>query len=517
MTRRFVQVFVPGLVLAIMGFPLAVGFAVLAGVPPMMMVLTSVYSALFNAALSSSRYGNGGPNTLIALMTGAALSHYAPAESSMYLGYVFSLNIMIGVAQLIMAWLFTKFDPLDYVNRVVLDGLTVGAGIAFLFSAIAPALGFAPGSSEQWSGYNVYVLLSYALQEHSVSAAIWISGATVGTGLLFSRVQIWAKYSMLIGLGAGIAVAFALFNPATYESVGLLHAPLLATSIPDFRQVSWPILLELTQDALMISIVGALQTLVIAKNTLHKDDIYSPSAEMLSQGAQHLFMGFFQGAPGSSSFSKSTLMRDLHGGRGALVFSALVMLFLVYGLGHWLAAVPLSALAGCMVLAALGMLTPSKYRQHCAADKPTLAVFALTAISTIFLNIQTGLLLGVTLSLWRTLLAVSSPSIVMWNDNASNVLHIQVKGAISFVSSAYLVKAVRRSLPQGHGITQVVLDVSHAQLHEDGYHGLIEVCLAADGTSFLLSTSSAQEKLITNWKKTHSALSSAEVKVTLAA
>lgn len=513
MMTRFQQMLAPGLASAIMGLPLAVGFAVLAGVPPMVMVLTSVYSALFNALLSSSRYGNGGPNTLVALMTGAALSHYAPVESSMYMGYVFALTIIIGIVQLLMAWLFTKFDPLDYVSHVVLDGLTVGAGIAFLFSAIAPSLGFAPGGPEQWSGYNVYVLISHALQGYGETAAIWISGITIGIGLIFARVKKCSKFSMLIGLGAGIAVALVMFDSSAYESIGLLHAPFLATSIPDFRQVSWPILLQLVGSAVMIAIVGALQTLVIAKNTLHKNDTYSPSAEMLSQGTQHIFMGFFQGAPGSSSFSKSTLMRDLHGGRGALVLSAIVTLLLVYGLGYLLSATPLPALAGCMVLAALGMLAPSQYKKHYHAGTQAFVLFALTALSTVFINIQTGLFLGVTLSLWMTLLAGSAPCIVMRHENGGNALHILVKGSVSFISSAKLAKAIRRSLPKGHGLSQVTLDLSHAHLHADGYHGLVDVCVAAEGANLVISASPIQEEMVDTWKAAHLPLSLAEVRI----
>lgn len=515
MMRGFRQILAPGLASAVMGLPLAVGFAVLAGVPPMVMILTSVYSALFNALLSSSRYGNGGPNTLVALMTGAALSHYAPVESSMYMGYVFALTIIIGIIQLMMAWLFIKFDPLDYVSPGVLDGVTVGAGVAFLFSAIAPSLGFATGGPEQWSGYNVYVLISHALQGRAETAAICIAGVTVGVGLILTQVKKWTRISMLVGLSAGIAIALIVFDSSSYESVGLLHAPFLATSLPDFRQVSWPILLQLVESAVVIAIVGALQTLVIAKNILHKDDTYSPTAEMLSQGSQHIFMGFFQGAPGSSSFSKSTLMRDLHGGRGALVLSALVTLFLVYGLGHWLSAIPLPALAGCMVLAALSMLAPSQYKKHYRAGKQAFVLFALTALSTIFINIQTGLFLGVALSLWMTLLAGSVPYITMREEDG-NALHIRVQGSVTFISSAKLARTIRRSLPKGHGLSQVTLDISQAHLHKDGYYCLVDICLAADGANVLISASSIQQELIDLWRTDHLKLALADIQITRA-
>ncbi|MGB5200680.1 MAG: SulP family inorganic anion transporter [Sedimenticolaceae bacterium] len=99
---RIVDVIVAGTVSALTAFPLSIGFTLLAGVPPFVMILSSIYSAVFNAALAG-RYGIGGPNTAVAMLTGAALAPFAPAESGLYLGYVFALCVLVGVYQLALA------------------------------------------------------------------------------------------------------------------------------------------------------------------------------------------------------------------------------------------------------------------------------------------------------------------------------------------------------------------------------------------------------------------------------
>jgi hypothetical protein len=49
--RRAAEMASAGTVSALTAFPLSIGFALLAGVPAYVMILTSVYSAAFNATL----------------------------------------------------------------------------------------------------------------------------------------------------------------------------------------------------------------------------------------------------------------------------------------------------------------------------------------------------------------------------------------------------------------------------------------------------------------------------------
>ena len=132
---RIGEVFVAGTVSALTAFPLSIGFSLLAGVPPAVMVLASIYSAIFNAVLAG-RYGVGGPNTAVAMLTGTALMPFAPAESSLYMGYVFALCVLVGVYQLLFALMLRKVDFMDYVSTTVIDGITFGIGVVFVLTSL---------------------------------------------------------------------------------------------------------------------------------------------------------------------------------------------------------------------------------------------------------------------------------------------------------------------------------------------------------------------------------------------
>ncbi|MGB5494056.1 MAG: SulP family inorganic anion transporter [Sedimenticolaceae bacterium] len=129
------------------------------------------------------------------------------------------------------------------------------------------------------------------------------------------------------------------------------------------------------------------------------DEDYRPDREMFSQGLQHIFMGFFSGAPGSNSFNESALNRELGGGRVALLVSAAVTVLMVQLAGDVVASIPMRALGGAMVLVGLGMLSLKKYRQHLRSGLSGHLLFALPAALAVIMDIQSALFIGFGLSL----------------------------------------------------------------------------------------------------------------------
>jgi len=163
LNERIGEVFVSGTVSALTAFPLSIGFALLAGVPPVVMILASIYSAIFNAALAG-RYGVGGPNTAVAMLTGAALMPFAPAETSLYMGYVFALCVLVGIYQLLFALMLRKIDLMDYVSTTVIDGITFGIGGVFVMTSLWMAAGLGQPGGAQWTVFHALMSIDRALE-----------------------------------------------------------------------------------------------------------------------------------------------------------------------------------------------------------------------------------------------------------------------------------------------------------------------------------------------------------------
>lgn len=424
--QRIGNIFLTGTVSALTAFPLSIGFALLAGVPPSVMILASIYAAIFNATLAG-RYGVGGPNNAVAILTGVALTPFAPAESDLYMGYVFALCVMVGIYQLLFALVLRKVDLMDYVSTTVIDGITLGIGAVFVLMSLWIASGLAQPGGYQWVVFEALMSIDRVLDGSSSNAALLVSGTTIFTGLLCWQFKRLKRYGILVGLVVGFAVAQFLESKIDLEYVGWISMPLLPTSLPDFRQVSWPVIFSLAGGpALAIALVGMLQTLSIAKAIRDADEAYQPNREMLSQGLQHLFMGFFSGAPVSNSFNKSALNRDLGGGRISQIFAAVVTIGTIYLAGGIVANIPMSALGGAMILVGFGMLNLMKYRHHLVAGMANSLLFFLPAAMVVVVNIQSALLIGFVLSLLAHFWKVSRPNIVVEEHVARDGRHVSV-------------------------------------------------------------------------------------------
>lgn len=424
--QRFGNTFLSGAVSALTAFPLSIGFALLAGVPPAVMILASIYAAIFNAALAG-RYGVGGPNNAVAILTGAALTPFAPVESDLYMGYVFALCVLVGIYQLLFALVLRKIDLMDYVSTTVIDGITFGIGAVFVLMSLWIASGLAQPSGSQWIVFHALMSVDRILDGSGNNSALLISGITISTGLICWQFRRLKRFGILLGLAAGFTLAQFLEGKTELEHVGWISMPLLTTSLPDFRQVSWPVIFSLAGGpALAIALVGMLQTLSIAKAIRDPGEEYRPNREMLSQGLQHLFMGFFSGAPVSNSFNKSALNRDLGGGRSSQLLAAVVTIGMIYMAGGIVASIPMSALGGAMILVGFGMLNLMKYRHHLETGMANTLLFFLPAAMVVVMNIQSALLIGFALSLLAHFWKVSKPNIVVEEHVARDGRHVSV-------------------------------------------------------------------------------------------
>lgn len=436
------QALLSGGLTAVSAFPLSIGFALMAGVPPGVMVLTSLYAGLINA-LCGGRYGVGGPNTAVALLTGAAIMPFAPPETDLYMGYVYALCVLVGAYQLLFAAILTRIDLMDYVSTTVIDGITWGIGVLFILGSIWLAAGLAQPGGAQWPVFHALMAVDRILDGNASRVALEVAGITLLTGWLAGFFRRLKRANILVGLACGCLWAAFLPVDAQLERVGWVAPPLFIPSLPDFRQVSWPVVFALAGGAApAIALVGALQSLSIAKALRDPGEPYRPAREMFGQALTNLWSGFFMGAPASNSFNKSSVMY-IFGGGGALahLFAVAVTALMVYGLADIVAYVPMSALGAALILAGLAMVAPGRYAHHFRRGRAAAGMFCLPAVLVVILDIQSALFIGVAVSIVAHFVHFSRGGIDWQLGNGR--LRVAVSGAFFFVSSARLENRIR--------------------------------------------------------------------------
>lgn len=465
--KKIVNRILAGIAISVVAFPLSIGFAVIAGVPAEIMITASIFAAFFNAIFAKSNYGIGGPNTAVALIIGAAVASFAPREGDLYLGYVLALTVMVGVIQLVFSLILRKIDIMDYVSNTVINGLAMGIGAIFVLSSINMASGLAADVPNQWIILNAFSSFVLMAEGDANYYAMIVSSVTIITGIICWQIKFLKSFAVLVAVVIGLVIGNVLdgMYSTRLELVGWLDLNLLATSLPDFRLVSWPVLIQLAGAAVAIAIIGTLQTLSIAKAIRAPGDEYHPVREIFSQGFQHIVMGFFFGCAGSNSFNKSALAYDLGADKWSMIVSAIFTFILVIGFTAIVAAIPMAVLGGCLVLVGLGMMNPFKYTQFFKAGKLQLFVFLLSALSVVVLSIQSAIFIGALCSIALHFMKIARLKIDIKNE-IKNTLVLKLSGAFFFVTGAKLNKRIQRTFDKeySNAVDKVFVDLRDAMI-----------------------------------------------------
>jgi MFS superfamily sulfate permease-like transporter len=178
---------------------------------------------------------------------------------------------------------------------------------------------------------------------------------------------------------------------------------------------------------------------------------------------QHLFLGFFNGAPVSNSFNKSAFLKEMHGGKLALIVSAIFTALFVSQFGAIIAAIPMPALGGCLILVGMSMINPLRYKAHVQSGSLRMTVFLASAMSVVLLNIQTAIFIGAMLSIGLHFISFSNPDIRIIAEDRK--LIIRVTGSFFFVSGAKLYTRVYHQLVRDQKQRYERIDVNLKESH----------------------------------------------------
>lgn len=261
-------------------------------------------------------------------------------------------------------------------------------------------------------------------------------GLNVQASTLLPRLQeIWAEraasnpYSALLGLGVlavivlceklaawlpGALIAFALATAAVVvfglESRGVAVLGPLPKGLPPWPgfELSWTDLRSLIPLALIIALIVMMQTATVSRS-FRDPDSREPDVgrDYLGLAGANLLAGLAGTFPVNASPPRTAIVVE-SGGRNpvaGLVAAALVLGLALFGTGI-LARVPEAAFAGVLLFVAGRILRTGLIVQIARQSMPEFALVLLTALAVAVLPIESGVAIGIALSLlhgiWMT-------------------------------------------------------------------------------------------------------------------
>jgi len=414
--------------------------------------------------LNSSRYAVGGPNSATAVLISVAVTPFAPQMGDLYVGYVASLALLVGLWQILFASIFAKYHITDYFNNDIIEGLILGIGVLFVLATMYMVLGLPQLSYTQWLVFDMASLAIGTVAGEGSYFAVTMGVVTILTGILVRRTKM-KRYSVVIALMVGFITMLVLehFYSFSVERVGWINLGLV-TSLPDLRQVSFPMIANLIAPAFVIAIIGILQALTVAKAIRGENEEFNPLKDVFSQGIQNIFVAFLHGAPSANSINKSVAKKELNSGSRALLYSAAFTVVLVVFLDFILAYIPLAILGGVLFLSGMSMINAKKIKRYMFSNKKTATIFFTTAFLVVVVDIYTAVVFSLLATFVINIISLSkvSTSATIKDDNS---LIMSVEGTIISHSFSRIHRHFNRVY--NDSIKDVVFDIRNANLHAE--------------------------------------------------
>jgi len=373
-----------GVTVAFVALPLALAFGVASGAGAAAGLVTAIVAGAVAAVL-------GGSNLQISGPTGAMTVVLLPIVAQFGISGMLVVGLIAGV--LLIALAFAGAGRLmQVVPLPVVEGFTVGIAIIIGLQQVPAALG-EPTSDGKVVASAWHALAAFVADPHW--AALAVSAFVAGTILVTVRLRPGVPVAL-----PAIIVATAIVSMTTLDVqiIGALPSGLPAPSLPS---IPWEHLSALMAPAIAVAALAALESLLSATvaDAMCVGERHDPNRELFGQGMANLVSPLFGGVPATAAIAR-TAVNVRTGARsrlGALTQSA--ALLLVIGVAaHWVALIPLAALAGVLLATVVQMVRVSSLRAVLRATRGDAVVLVVTAVATVAFDLVTAVIAGLAIA-----------------------------------------------------------------------------------------------------------------------
>ena len=393
---------VAGITVAAYAVPQVMAYAELAGLPAEVGLYAILVPLVLYAFLGSSRQLSVGPESTTALLTAAAIGPIAAGDPGRYAALAALLAILVA-GYCVVAWGLRLGFVADLLSRPVLVGYLTGVALTMIVGQLGTVTG-----AEVGRGSVTERTMSFVENLDTIDPVTTALAAVVLALLLV--IQRWlpkAPGPLIVVLGASAVVAVAGWSDRVAVvgdiPVGLPVIEIPAVTTSDVGLLALP--------ALGLMIVGYTDNVLTSRSfaSRRREEI-DANAELLALGVSNLGAGLTQGMPVSSSGSR-TALGDAAGSRSQVY--SLVMLAAItatlFVFRPVLETFPLAALGALVVYAALRLIDVPAFVALARFRTAELVLALSTTVAVLALDILTGVLVAVGLSVVELLYRVARP------------------------------------------------------------------------------------------------------------
>ena len=455
-----------GLIVAIMLVPQGMAYALLAGLPPEVGLYASIVPLIFYGLLGSSRALAVGPVAIVSLMVATTLGTLAEAGSVGYVAGAVLLAFLSGAILLGMGLARLGF-LVNFLSHPVISGFSSAAALVIGFSQLNHLLGFDIPRS-----HLITETISHAITHISQINPATFAIAAMSLAILLvwkSRLGGWMKG---VGVNASVTDAVSKSGPLVAvlvttmavwifglnQSAGVSIVADIPAGLPPLAMPAFDLALmqELLPAALLISLVGFLESVSVAKSLASKRrQKIDANQELVALGAANIGASFTGGYPVTGGFSRS-LVNFTAGAVTPLasIITAVLVGITVLLLTPLLYFLPKATLAAIIVVAVANLIDVKILRETWVYNKTDALSLIVTFVAVLTIGIEMGIVFGAGLSIALYLYRTSRPHIAVVGrvgetEHFRNVLRhkvhtdddiliVRVDESLYFANTAYL-------------------------------------------------------------------------------
>ena len=387
--RELIEDIVAGSTVAIVALPLAIGFGITSGMSAAAGITTAIIAGFIAALLGGSRLQVSGP-------TGAMTVILIPVIDKLGVAAIPALGILAGFLVILMA-IFRLGTLINKVPHFVIEGFTLGIAVIIALQQLPMAMGVKKGSGERTIPIALHTIKN-GLNNGFNWSAISIVIVTLIFKFNFTRILKALRIKAYIPASFGALI----FGTVFAKSLGLKVATIgeIPRSIAHISKPTFENLPSLLWPALMIALLAAIESLLsarVADSMAHmpKERRLEPDQELIGQGFATAIASLFGGQPATGAIARTSVNVRSHAHtRLASMAHSIVLLLIILIAAPLFSHIPSAAIAGVLIGTSVRILNPANLKETLRTTRAEIAVFLITAIATISIDLIWGIGIG---------------------------------------------------------------------------------------------------------------------------
>ena len=377
-----------GLTVAAVALPLALAFGVSSGSTATAGLVTAIIAGLVIGTLSGGYYQISGPTGAMAAILISIIARYGMQG-------VFTATLIAGIL-LVLCGIFHIGRLTGFIPAPVITGFTSGIAVIIALGQIDNFFGVTSEGSSA-----ILKLLSYSQLGFPVN----IQAATLGLFVVLFMVFFPKKWNAVVPasfLSIIFATVLSVILNLDIQTVGAIPKTLFLDTRLDLSAITPAHLSGLIGPAVSIAMLGMIESLLCGASAGKMANVrLNSDQELVAQGIGNIILPFFGGIPATAAIARTSVALK-SGARTRLtgIFHALGLLAFMFILGPVMAKIPLSALAGVLMVTAFRMNDWQEIRYIFSHHfKGAAAKYLITMAATIVFDLTTAILIGVVTAL----------------------------------------------------------------------------------------------------------------------